>query len=294
MTAADAIWVAAPPQLEREPPGTWRRLFADSRARLALAILGVLVVASLAGPWWYHVDPNALDLANAGAPPGPAHLLGTDESGRDVLSRLLFGGRVSLAVGLAAVLFAGAIGLTLGALAGLAGRRADTLVMRLTDAALAIPTLFLVIAAVTFVGASIPALVIAIGATSWMGLARVVRGELLAIREQAFVEASRALGARPRELFLRHALPHLLPSVIVSATFGVGTAILMESALSFLGLGVSPPAASWGNMLSNAQSYLSTTPWLALYPGLLILVTVVAVNVLGDALRDATEPAADG
>jgi peptide/nickel transport system permease protein len=294
MTAADAIWVDAPPQIDREPPGTWSRLLADSRARLALAILGVLVVASLAGPWWYHVDPNALDLANAGAPPGPAHLLGTDESGRDVLSRLLFGGRVSLAVGFAAVLFAGAIGLTLGALAGLAGRRADTLVMRLTDAALAIPTLFLVIAAVTFVGASIPALVIAIGATSWMGLARVVRGELLTIREQAFVEASRALGARPWHLFLRHALPHLLPSVIVSATFGVGTAILMESALSFLGLGVPPPAASWGNMLSNAQSYLSTTPWLALYPGLLILVTVVAVNVFGDALRDATEPAADG
>ena len=200
------------------------------------------------------------------------------------------GGRVSLAVGVAAVLFSLCVGVSLGAAAGLAGRRADTVIMRLTDAALAIPTLFLAIAALTFFGASILGLVIAIGATSWMGLARVVRGELLTIREQAYVEAARALGARPIQVFARHAFPHVLPSVIVNATFGVGTAILSESALSFLGLGVQPPAASWGNMLSNAQNYLSTTPWLAAYPGLLILVTVVAINVLGDGLRDAMEP----
>jgi peptide/nickel transport system permease protein len=266
------------------------RLTADRRAMLAFALLALLILASLAGPLLYHVDPDTLDLAHAGAAPAAAHPLGTDESGRDVLSRLLAGGRVSLVVGFAAVLCALLVGITLGAVAGLGGRRTDAVVMRFTDAVLAIPTLFLVIAALTFFTASIPALVIAIGATSWMGLARLVRGELLTLREQPFVEASRALGARPWQLFVRHSMPHLLPSVAVNATFGIGTAILMESALSFLGLGVQPPRASWGNMLSNAQSYLYTTPWLAIYPGALILVTVVAVNVLGDAIRDVTEP----
>ena len=265
----------------------WSR---DPRVVFAVVVLASLTLALAFGPLAYRVDPDALDLTNAGARPAAAHLLGTDESGRDVLSRLLVGGRVSLAVGTAAVLCAVAVGLSLGALAGLAGRRLDAIVMRVTDAMLSIPTFFVVIAAVTFLGGGIAGLVVAIGATSWMGLARVVRGELLTIREQPYVEAARSLGARPWHVFARHALPHVLPSVIVNATFGVGTAILTESALSFLGLGVQPPAASWGNMLSNAQNYLYTTPWLAVYPGALILVTVVAVNVLGDALRDALEP----
>jgi peptide/nickel transport system permease protein len=252
--------------------------------------LSLLLLATVAGPAVYRVDPDVLDLSRVGAAPGAGHPLGTDESGRDVLSRLLVGGRVSLAVGFAAVLCAMIAGITLGGLAGLAGRRVDAVVMRLTDAMLAIPTLFLVIAALTFFGTSVVGLVVAIGATSWMGLARLVRGELLSLREQLYVEAARALGARPLRLFVRHALPHLLPSVAVNATFGVGTAILTESALSFLGLGVQPPTASWGNMLTNAQSYLYSTPWLALYPGLMILITVVAVNVFGDALRDAADP----
>jgi peptide/nickel transport system permease protein len=271
-----------------------RRLARDWRALLAAAVLFVLVVGSLIGPAVYDADPNALDLARAGAPPGSGHPLGTDESGRDILSRLLVGGRVSLAVGFAAVLFAGVVGISLGAVAGLAGRRADTVVMRLTDAMLSIPALFLIIAALTFLGTTISGLVVAIGATSWMGLARLVRGELLSIREQTWVEAARALGAPPVRLMASHALPHLLPTVVVNTTFGIGTAILMESALSFLGFGVQPPTASWGNMLTNAQSYLHSAPWLAVYPGALILVTVVAVNVLGDALRDAAEPARAG
>jgi peptide/nickel transport system permease protein len=264
------------------------------RGVLALAALTVIVLAALVGPLLVPADPNALDLANAGAPPGPGHPLGTDESGRDVLSRLLTGGRVSLAVGFAAVLCSVVAGVTLGALAGLAGSRADAVIMRLTDAMLSVPTLFLVITALTFFGTTIVGLVIAIGATSWMGLARLVRGELLTLREQTFVEAARALGGRPVTVFTRHALPHLSPNMIVNATFGVGTAILTESALSFLGLGVQPPAASWGNMLSNAQTYLSTTPWLAAYPGLMILLTVVSVNVLGDAIRDAADPVTAG
>jgi peptide/nickel transport system permease protein len=260
------------------------------RALLAASVVALLALAAIVGPLMYDTDPNVLDLARAAAPPGEGHPLGTDESGRDVLGRLLAGGRVSLAVGFAAVACSGLLGLSLGALAGLGGRRIDAFVMRLTDAMMSIPAMFLIITTLALFGTSVTGLVIAIGATSWMGLARLVRAELFSIREQAYVEAARALGARPLRLLARHALPHLLPSVLVNLTFGVGTAILMESALSFIGRGIQPPSASWGNMLTNAQSYLYASPWLAVYPGILILITVVAVNVLGDALRDATEP----
>jgi peptide/nickel transport system permease protein len=261
------------------------------RALIAGSVVVLLALAAIVGPVLYDADPNVLDLARAAAPPGEGHPLGTDESGRDVLGRLLAGGRVSLAVGFAAVACSGLLGLSLGALAGLGGRRIDGLVMRLTDAMMSIPAMFLIITTLALFGTSVIGLVIAIGATSWMGLARLVRAELMSIREQAYVEAARALGARPLRLLARHALPHLLPTVLVNLTFGVGTAILMESALSFIGLGIQPPSASWGNMLTNAQSYLYASPWLAVYPGLLILITVVSVNVLGDALRDAAEPA---
>lgn len=260
------------------------------RALIAGSVVVLLALAAIVGPVLYDADPNVLDLARAAAPPGEGHPLGTDESGRDVLGRLLAGGRVSLAVGFAAVACSGLLGLSLGALAGLGGRRIDAFVMRLTDAMMSIPAMFLIITTLALFGTSVAGLVIAIGATSWMGLARLVRAELMAIREQAYVEAAKALGARPLRLLARHALPHLLPSVLVNLTFGIGTAILMESALSFIGLGIQPPSASWGNMLTNAQSYLYASPWLAVYPGVLILITVVAVNVLGDALRDAAEP----
>lgn len=263
------------------------------RALLAAAMVLALALAALLGPMVYDTDPNVLDLARATAPPGNGHPLGTDESGRDVLGRLLAGGRVSLAVGFAAVTCSGLLGLSLGALAGLGGRRVDAIVMRFTDAMMAIPALFLIITTLALFGTNVAGLVFAIGATSWMGLARLVRAELMSIREQNYFEAARALGARPVRVLLRHALPHLLPGVLVNITFGVGTAILMESALSFIGLGIQPPEASWGNMLTNAQTYLYASPWLAVYPGLLILITVVAVNVLGDSLRDVAEPASD-
>jgi peptide/nickel transport system permease protein len=263
------------------------------RAMFAAAMVLALALAALLGPMVYDTDPNVLDLARAAAPPGDGHPLGTDESGRDVLGRVLAGGRVSLAVGFAAVTCSGLLGVSLGALAGLGGRRVDAIVMRFTDAMMAIPALFLIITTLALFGTNVAGLVFAIGATSWMGLARLVRAELLSIREQNYFEAARALGARPARVLLRHALPHLLPGVLVNITFGVGTAILMESALSFIGLGIQPPEASWGNMLTNAQTYLYASPWLAVYPGLMILITVVAVNVLGDALRDAAEPASD-
>ena len=269
----------------------FRRVTAPMRSRWAILALTILLAGIIAGPAIRHVDPDALDLGNAAAMPSAAHPFGTDESGRDVLARLLYGGRVSLSVGLAAVYCSLLVGVSLGALAGYRRGAIDTVVMRFTDAMLSIPTIFLVIAALTFLGATTTGLVVAIGATSWMGIARLVRGEMLSLRERPFIEASRALGAPGRRIVWRHVLPHVGPSIIISATLGVGTAILTESALSFLGLGVQPPAASWGNMLSGAQNYLTSAPRLALYPGAFIVITVVAINVLGDVLRGALDPA---
>ncbi|MFN8582981.1 MAG: ABC transporter permease [Gemmatimonadaceae bacterium] len=265
-------------------------MLADVRARWCMVILGALLAAIVLGPELRRVDPTALDLGNAIARPTLAHPLGTDESGRDVLARLLSGGRVSLSVGVAAVACSLLVGISLGALAGYRRGVLDTVIMRFADAMLSIPAIFLVIAALTFLGATTPGLVVAIGATSWMGVARLVRGEMLSLREQLFVEASRALGTSGPRVVWHHVLPHVGPAVIVNATLGIGTAILTESALSFLGLGVQPPAASWGNMLSGAQNYLTSSPRLALIPGLFIVVTVVAVNMLGDVLRDTLEP----
>jgi peptide/nickel transport system permease protein len=253
---------------------------------LAAVVLLLLIVMAVAGPVVYRVDPVAMDLSIAGTGTTVAHPLGTDESGRDVLARLLAGARVSLTVGLLAMLLAVGVGTTIGTVAGFGGGWVDAMLMRLTDAALAVPALFVVILVLTFMGPSVFTLVGAIGATSWMGAARVVRGELRVLREQPFVEAARALGTPHLSIMVRHLLPHIVPTVLVTATVGVPSAILMESALSFLGLGVQPPAASWGNMLSGAQTYLTSYPWLALYPGLLILCTVLAVNTLGEALRN--------
>lgn len=273
-------------------PGTlvaaWRHV---RRGRWAIVLLLTVILAVALGPIIRPVDPTALDLSNIAASPSPQHPLGTDESGRDVLARLLAGGRVSLSVGCSAVLFSLIFGISLGVAAGYRSGAVDALIMRLTDAMLSLPTIFVVIAALTFLGSTTLGLVLAIGATSWMGIARLVRGEMLSLREQPFVEASRALGAAEARVAWRHMLPHLGPSIVVNATLGIGTAILTESALSFLGLGVQPPAASWGNMLSGAQNYLTSTPRLAVFPGLFIVLTVIAINVLGDRLRDGLEPA---
>jgi peptide/nickel transport system permease protein len=250
-------------------------------------VLGTIVLLALLGPVLYHASPVAMDLDSAGSAPSAAHLLGTDESGRDVLARLLSGARVSLTVGVSAMLLAVGLGTFIGTMAGVTGGRVDAVLMRLTDAALAIPALFVVILILTFLGQSVLTLLCAIAATSWMGVARVVRAELLVLREQPYVEAARALGAPRGRIVRRHLLPQVMPTILVAATLGVPSAILTESALSFLGLGVQPPAASWGNMLSGAQTYLTSQPALAIYPGVLIVATVLAINTLGDALRGA-------
>ena len=254
---------------------------------MATATLLLLIALAVAGPALYRVDPSAMDLSIVGGGPSTLHPLGTDESGRDVLARLLAGARVSLSVGVLAMLLAVSLGTAIGTVAGFAGGWVDTVLMRLTDAALAVPALFVVILVLTFLGPSVVTLLCAIGATSWMGIARVVRGELRVLRTQPFVEAAQALGTPRAVIVVRHMLPCVMPTILVAATVGVPSAILTESALSFLGLGVQPPAASWGNMLSGAQTYLTSSPTLALYPGLLIVITVLSVNALGAELRRA-------
>lgn len=268
----------------------WRRFADDWRARSAVGILVVLVLLAVVGPIVHDTSATQLDLANPGAGASVTHPLGTDESGRDMLSRLMSGGRVSLALGFTAMLVAVVAGTVIGGLAGYRHGVVDTVLMRITDAGLSIPAIFIIITVMSFLGPSAATLILAIGATSWMAPSRLVRGELLVLREQPYVEAARALGSRGLPLLMRHLMPHIAPTILVSASLGVGTAILTESALSFLGLGVQPPAASWGNMLSGAQSYLFAYPWLAFYPGVMILLTVVAVNLLGDAVRDAWHP----
>ncbi len=249
-----------------------------------LVALALLVGAAVAGPLLWPVNPVTLDLANIGAAPSAGHPLGTDEAGRDVLSRLLNGGRVTLTVGLFSMVVAIGLGSTIGGIAGYRGGAWEAVLMRLTDSALAIPSIFVSICLLTFLGSSIPVLILAIGGTTWMASARIVRGEVARVRTQPFVEAAHALGVRHPGVVLRHVAPHVLPVLLVSATLGVATAVLTESALSYLGIGVQPPVPSWGNMLSAAQSSLSTYPWLSVAPGAMIFAIVATINALGEAL----------
>lgn len=269
---------------------SWRRLRRDPVALGSAATLMLVVLFAFVGPVVRPVDPDVLDLARPLAPSTLAQPLGTDESGRDVLVRLMLGGRISLMVGLFAVLVSVSVGTLVGALAGFYGGWLAGLLMRVTDGILALPAFFLSVLTLTFFGPGLVPLVLVIGLTSWMGLARLVRGEVLKFREEQYVEAARALGSHDSRVLFRHVLPQILPTLIVNASVGISTAILAESALSFLGLGIQPPNASWGNMLSGAQNYFYTAPRLALYPGVLILITVLATNLLGDAVRDATDP----
>lgn len=256
------------------------------RAGWLLLLLGVF---AFAGPLLHQAHPDVVDLGRTLAGVSVTHPLGTDESGRDVLARLMHGGRVSLVVAAAAAFVALLLGAAVGGVAGFRGGWADALAGRLVDGALAVPAIFLLLVALTLFGSSVPILILVIGLSSWMGIARLVRAETLALREAAHVEAARALGAGGPSVFLRHLLPHLLPTLATGASIGVAHAVLTESAVSFLGLGVQPPAASWGNMLTGAQSTLYTAPRLALYPGVLIVLTALAFNGLAGELRRAGE-----
>jgi peptide/nickel transport system permease protein len=257
----------------------------------AASLLALIAIHGLVffGPLFWTVSPQQTSALQALEPPGQGHPLGTDELGRDELSRLLHGGQVTLLVGFFAMVTATVLGLLVGAVAGFYSGWIDTVLMRLTDTITA-PAFFLIVTAVVVLGPGPVTLIVVIGLTSWMQVARVIYGETLRFKARDFVLAAFALGA-PRALVLfRHVLPQTTPSVVVSATLGVGFAILAESAISYLGLGIQPPTPSWGNMLQNAQQYVWTAPALAILPGAAITAVVLAYNFLGDGLRDAVDP----
>jgi len=255
-------------------------------------VLAALVVVALFAPKIAPYDPAYIDLALARTGPSAAHWFGTDTIGRDVLSRLIYASRVSMSVGIVSVAFYLAIGLALGLLAGYYGGFVDGVLMRIGDMVMAFPTLILVMVIVALTGPSIWNIMAVIGLLGWPEVARLVRSIVLILRSQEFVLAARASGVRDVMIIFRHVLPNTTGAAMVAATFGVANAILVEAALSFLGMGVQPPTASWGNMLSDAQSLtaLEYMPWLWIPPGLMILVTTLAVNFLGDGLRDALDP----
>ena len=249
-----------------------------------LWLLGFLLVAALAAPIVAPYSPEQIDLAQRRSPPAAAHWFGTDDLGRDVLARVLHGARVSLAVGLLSAAVAGASGIFIGGVAGYAGGVIDAALMRGTDAMLAVPRLPLLMIAAALLEPTIPMLVVMIGLAGWMETARVIRAEFRTLRSRDYVESARAAGAGHARLILAHLLPNAAHAVEVSITLAVARGILLESALSFFGVGVRPPAASWGNMLYQAQAALATEPWLALVPGIFILITTMSVNVAGEGI----------
>jgi peptide/nickel transport system permease protein len=268
----------------------WTRLKRNRMAMAGLAlVLGLFAVALLA-PWLAPYDPSFINLKQVLMPPSPDHLLGTDTLGRDVLSRIIFGAQISLLVGFVAVGIATLIGLLIGVLAGYYGGWVDSALMRLVDLMLCFPAFFLILAVIAVLEPSIWNIMAVIGLTSWMGVARLVRAEFLSLREREFVTAARALGAGDTRLILRHMLPNALAPVMVSATLGVAGAILTESALSFLGLGVMPPTPSWGNILTAGKDNIEIAWWLSVFPGLAILITVMSYNLLGEGIREAIDP----
>jgi peptide/nickel transport system permease protein len=268
----------------------WARLKRNRMAMTGLGLVLGLFVVSIFAPWLAPYDPNHIDLKQVLMAPSQAHLLGTDTLGRDVFSRIIFGSRVSLKVGFVAVGLATLIGLLVGALAGYYGGWVDSALMRLVDLMLCFPAFFLILAVIAVLEPSIWNIMAVIGLTSWMGVARLVRAEFLSLREREFVTAARALGAGDVRLILRHMLPNALAPVMVSATLGVAGAILTESALSFLGLGVQPPTPSWGNILTAGKDNIEIAWWLSVFPGLAILVTVMSYNLLGEGIREAIDP----
>ncbi len=250
----------------------------------------LFALTALLAPLISPYSPNFQILSDRLLPPCGAHLLGTDQYGRDVLSRMIYGSRISLSVGMVAVAIYVGLGTLLGAVAGYYGGWIDALIMRMTDIFLSIPTFLLILMVIAFVGPSILNIMVVIGLTSWTDVARLVRGEFLTLREREFVLAARLMGLSSKRIIFVHILPNALGPLWVVATLGIGGAILLESSLSFLGLGVQPPTASWGNMLMEGKEHLTDAWWLVTFPGLAIFTTVLAFNLLGEGLREATDP----
>lgn len=283
----------------------WRRFRRHKMAMFGAVTLFLLFVYSFGGALMFPESyANYTDTTLRLSPPSLEHPFGTDTIGRDILARTIYGGQISLIIGLLAVLIENVIGILVGALAGYYGGFLDSLLMRITEAMLNIPEIFLLIVMAKFFGGKVPeillfgrvfsgsviVIVVIIGLTSWMYLARIVRAQFLSLKENEFVLAARATGTSNFEIIFRHILPNSMAPIIVSATLGVANAILAEAYISFLGLGVQPPTATWGNMLDGANNYLESAPWMWFFPGLLILLTVLSINFLGDGLRDALDP----
>jgi peptide/nickel transport system permease protein len=268
----------------------WNR-FCTNRIALAgaLVVLALFVLSFLA-PLITPYDPDAIDAYRVLLPPSSGNWFGTDELGRDVFTRVLYGARISLKVGFVAVGIAVLIGTVIGLVAGFYGGWLDTILMRFVDVMLCFPTFFLILAVIAMLEPSIWYIMIIIGLTGWMGVARLVRAEVLSLRERDFVMAARAMGASDLRIIFLHIFPNAMTPVLVSATLGVAGAILTESALSFLGIGVQPPTPSWGNILTSGKDYIEFAWWLSLFPGLAILVTVLSYNLLGEGIRDALDP----
>jgi peptide/nickel transport system permease protein len=296
--AREAVTLATPPRsaTEREWVTLLRRLVRRRTALFGmLVVLGVLLAAAFA-PLVAPFDPLEQDIGQRLREPGwqdaqgRVHPLGTDHLGRDILSRIVFGSRIALVVGLAAVLISGVLGMLIGLLAGYFGGRVDDFLMRLADIQLAFPFILLAIAVIGVLGPSLRNIIIVIGVSSWVVYARVVRGEVLSIREREYVQAAIALGSQHWRVLRQHVLPNTLTPWLVVATLDMARVIVIESALSFLGLGVQPPTPTWGGMLADGRVYLSTAWWLATFPGLAILITVLGINLFGDGLRDTLDP----
>ncbi len=267
-----------------------KSIFANPLARWGFVVIASILVLAMLAPWIAPYDPDAIDVKAILLPPSADHWMGTDGLGRDVFSRMLFGARISLLVGFVAVGIATVIGVILGAVAGYYRGVVDIVIMRLVDVMLSIPTFFLILAVIAFLTPSIWNIMIVIGLTSWMGVTRLVRAEFLSLREREYVLAAQTLGARDGRLIFRHLLPNSLTPIIVSSVLGIASAVLVESGLSFLGLGVQPPQASWGNILTDGKEYIQFAWWLSAFPGLAILLTVLGYNLLGEGLRDALDP----
>lgn len=257
------------------------------KLRAGIFIISILIIIAIFAPFIAKYNPNKIEIAEALLGPSSRHFFGTDQLGRDIFSRMIFGARVSLLVGIIAMGIATLVGLFLGAVAGFFGGLADALLMRFVDIMLCFPTFFLILAVVALLEPSMFNIMAIIGLTSWMSVARIVRAEVLSLKEREFILAIKALGASNVRIILRHLLPNALGPVIVNATLGVAGAILLESSLSFLGLGIQPPTPSWGNILSESKAVLGLAWWLSLFPGLAILITVLAFNLLGEGLRES-------
>ena len=267
-----------------------RKLLSNPLVLIGFIIIASVLLLAVIAPLVAPYDPDAIDVKAILLSPSTLHLMGTDGLGRDVFSRMLYGARISLMVGFVAVGIATAIGIVLGAIAGFYRGWVDTLIMRIVDVMLSIPTFFLILAVIAFLTPSIWNIMIVIGLTSWMGVTRLVRAEFLSLRNREFVLAAQALGAKDVRLIFTHLLPNSLTPIIVSSILGIASAVLVESGLSFLGLGVQAPQASWGNILTDGKEYIQFAWWLSLFPGLAILITVLGYNLLGDGLREAYNP----